>query len=77
MGFDNLGLEVLASHSDEASLESFMQHLDPDRLAWLVNGGWLAQAELDAFAVARQKFMESAEAYTLWMMVMVCGEKPE
>ena len=77
VGFDNLGLEVLASHSDEASLESFMQHLDPDRLGWLVNGGWLSQAELDAFAVARQKFMELAEAYTLWMMVMVCGEKPE
>lgn len=77
VGFDNLELEVVASHSDEKPLESFMRHLDPQRLAWLVSGGWLTQGELDAFAAAWQTFMASAGSYTLWMMVMVCGEKPE
>lgn len=75
-GFDNLELEILASHSDESGIEAFLQHIDPDRLQSLVSAGLLSEQELEQFRAARAQFADLPGAYTLWMTLMVCGEKP-
>ncbi len=53
-----------------------MRDIDPDRMRSLVKNGFLSEAVLERFRVALTAFTASPEAYTLWLSVMVCGEKP-
>jgi ubiquinone/menaquinone biosynthesis C-methylase UbiE len=75
-GFVNLDLEILASHSDESSIEAFLQHIDPDRLQSLVSSGLMSAQDLENFRAARAQFASTPGAYTLWESLMVGGEKP-
>ena len=38
-GFQDLNLELIASHSDELGMDAFLPQLDPDFLSQLVNVG--------------------------------------
>lgn len=75
-GFDTLRVEVLASHSAEIGVEPFLQHIDPDRMRSLVAGGLLSEGELEEYRAALATFRALPGAYTLWLSLMVCGEKP-
>lgn len=75
-GFGNLDLEALASHSADIGVESFLQHVDPDRMLSLVERGLLSKQDLEAFRVALARFSALPDAYTLWLSLMMCGEKP-
>jgi ubiquinone/menaquinone biosynthesis C-methylase UbiE len=75
-GFCNLDLEALASHSDRIGVEAFLQHIDPDRLIALVNSGRLSEQDLERYRAALAAFRAAPDAYTLWLTLMVCGEKP-
>jgi ubiquinone/menaquinone biosynthesis C-methylase UbiE len=76
-GFGNLDLEVLASHSETIGVEPFLQHIDPDRLRWLVSRDLLSEQDLERFRVALTRFLASPDRYTLWLSLMICGEKPQ
>lgn len=75
-GFQNMDLEVLASHSGNTRIESFLEYIHPDRLQSLVQAGLLTAEELEQFGAAHRAFLEEPEPYTLWLGLMVCGEKP-
>jgi ubiquinone/menaquinone biosynthesis C-methylase UbiE len=75
-GFEEIELEVLASHSDTTGVEAFMQQLDPDRLVALVDAGLLASDDLERFRAARMRFIEAPGAYTIWLGLMAGGVKP-
>ncbi|MCE7987363.1 MAG: hypothetical protein DYG89_39860 [Caldilinea sp. CFX5] len=65
------------SYRDAIGIDSFMQHTDPNRLRFLVNTSLLTEPPLEAFCVARQAFMASPEAYTLWLSLMIGGEQTQ
>ena len=75
-GFHNLDLEVLAGHSGNRGIEPFLEHIDPDRLLPLVKTGLMSAEELEQFRASRTKFQASPEPFTLWLSLMICGEKP-
>lgn len=74
-GFCNLDLEVLASHSGVDGVERFLEQLDPDRLTPLVTAGLLTEHELEAFRASRTAFRDAKEPFTIWLGLMLCGEK--
>lgn len=76
VGFSNLDLEAIASHSDGVDIELFLQHIDPDRLQWLVTRDLLSEEDLAKYRVALKQFLASPDPYTLWLSLMICGEKP-
>lgn len=75
-GFQNIDIEVLAGHSGEIGIATYMQHLDPDRMVPLVTNGLLSAEELALFRASYEQFLAAPDAYTLWLGFMVCGEKP-
>jgi SAM-dependent methyltransferase len=75
-GFSNIDLEALVSHSDSIGVESFLQHIDPDRLISLVKRGLLSEHDFERYRVALTAFKAAPEAYTLWLTLIICGEKP-
>jgi SAM-dependent methyltransferase len=75
-GFCNLDLEAVATHSDTIGVEPFLRNIDPDRMLSLVKLGLITEQDLERFRVALTKFSASPEAYTLWLSLMMCGEKP-
>lgn len=75
-GFSQIELEVVASHSAEGGVAPFLRHIDPDRMRSLVTQGLLAAEDLERYRAALTAFAASPDAYTLWLMVMICGEKP-
>ncbi len=76
-GFCNIDVEVLASHSENIGVESFLRHIDPDRMNSLVKLGLLSEQDLERYRAALTTFLASPEAYTLWLSLMICGEKPQ
>ena len=52
------------------------QHIDPDRLQSLVQHDYVAAADFDRYRDALARFAAAPEAYTLWLSILVCGEKP-
>jgi ubiquinone/menaquinone biosynthesis C-methylase UbiE len=76
-GFRNQDLEVIAGHSDNLGVEPFLEQIDPDRMLPLVKMGLLSEQDLELFRVSRTEFLDSPEPYTLWLSLMVCGEKPQ
>jgi ubiquinone/menaquinone biosynthesis C-methylase UbiE len=75
-GFHNLDLEVVASHSGNVGVEPFLRQIDPDRMLPLVKMDLMSAQELEQFRVSHTKFLDSPEPYTLWLSLMICGEKP-
>ena len=75
-GFDNLDLEVVASHSDNIGIEPFLPQIDPDRLRPLVRMGLMSDPELERIRVSVTKYLASPEPYLLMLSLMICGEKP-
>ena len=75
-GFCNLELDVIASDSVDKGVEPFLQHIEPDRMRSLVELGLLSEQDLERFREALTHFAGTPEAYTLWLSLMICGEKP-
>lgn len=75
-GFAMPQLEVIGSHSAERGIDSYLQHLNPDRMQPLVEKGLLSADELERFRTAIAKWVKNPGAYTLWLTLMVCAEKP-
>ncbi len=75
-GFVNLDLEIIASHSDDEGIESFLPQIDPERAAPLLKMGLISEAEMAGLRAAQARFLAATEPYVLMAMLMVCGEKP-
>lgn len=75
-GFKNLDLELIAEHSDDVGIESFLPQIDPDRLLPLVQFGLMTEAELEAIRASRANFLASPNPFILTVSFMVCGTKP-
>ena len=76
-GFCNIDLEAIGSHSANREMDSFLQHLNPDRMQPLVDSKLLSQKDLDAFRAVLTEWASIPDAYTLWISLMICAEKPE
>jgi ubiquinone/menaquinone biosynthesis C-methylase UbiE len=74
--FGNIDLEVVASHSADSGVEPFLRHINPDRMLSLVGRDLLSEQDLERFRAALTAFAALPDAYTLWLSLMVCGEKP-
>ena len=75
-GFCNIDLEVIGSHSASRGLESYLQHLNPDRMQSLVDNRFLTSEELDNYRTALNNWVALPNAYTLWISLMIGAEKP-
>ena len=75
-GFRTIDLEVVGSHSAESGVEPFLRHIHPDRMLSLVKGGLLSEEDLERFRAALTAWAALPDAYTLWLSLMICGEKP-
>jgi ubiquinone/menaquinone biosynthesis C-methylase UbiE len=76
-GFRTIELEVVGSHSAGSGVEPFLRHIHPDRMRSLVTGGLLSEEDLERFRAALTAWAALPDAYTLWLSLMLCGEKPE
>lgn len=76
-GFANVEVEAIASHSAEVGVENFLQHIHPDRMRSLVERGLLSEHDLEQFRAALAAFTAQPDAYTLWLMLMICAEKSQ
>ncbi len=75
-GFATPRLDAIASHSADRGIDSYLQHLQPDRMQPLVAKGLLSDEELEQFRSAIIAWAAHPDAYTLWITLMVCAEKP-
>jgi ubiquinone/menaquinone biosynthesis C-methylase UbiE len=75
-GFRNIEVEALASQSAERGVESFLRHLDPERMRPLVADGLLSEEDFERFRAAFVAYAAAPDAYTLWLSFLACGEKP-
>lgn len=74
-GFGEIDIEVVASHSAKSGVEPYLRNISPDRMRSLVESGLLSVEELERFRVALTAWAASPDAYTLWLSLMICGEK--
>jgi len=74
--FANIEVEVVATDSSASGVAAYLQHIDPARMQSLVKLGLLSAAELAQYSDALKTFLATPDAYTLWLSLMVCGEKP-
>ncbi len=75
-GFCAIDVEVVATHSAESGVEPFLRNISPERMRSLVEHGLLSEEELERFRAALTAFAVLPDAYTLWLSLMICGEKP-
>jgi ubiquinone/menaquinone biosynthesis C-methylase UbiE len=75
-GFRTVELEVVGTHSAGTGVESFLRHIHPDRMLSLVKRGLLSEENLERFRDALTAWAALPDAYTLWLSLMICGEKP-
>lgn len=75
-GFRNLDLEVLAGHSGLRGVEPFLQQIHPDRMQSLVHMKLLSAQEFEHYRDSYAAFVDTPETFTLWLSLIVCGEKP-
>jgi len=75
-GFRTIELEVVGSHSASSGVEPFLRHIHPNRMRSLVTGGLLSEEDLERFRAALTAWAALPDAYTLWLSLMICGEKP-
>jgi ubiquinone/menaquinone biosynthesis C-methylase UbiE len=74
--FCNIDLEAVVTHSADSGVEPFLRHIDPDRMLSLVRRGLLSEEDLERFRAALAAFVALPDSYTLWLSLMICGEKP-
>jgi hypothetical protein len=70
-------VEVVGSHSADRGVEPFLRHIHPDRMRSLIERGLLSEEDLERFRAALTAWTALPDAYTLWLSLMLCGEKPE
>ncbi len=75
-GFQDLDLEVIAHHSDDLGIETFLPQMDPDRALPLLRAGLLSEEEVDALRAARDRFLAAPEPYIMMLSLMVGGTRP-
>ena len=51
--------------------------IDPDRLLLLVRTGLMTEAEVTRIRVARERFLEAANAALYTLTFLACGQKPK
>jgi ubiquinone/menaquinone biosynthesis C-methylase UbiE len=73
--FRNIELEVIGSHSAGSGVEPFLRHIHPERMRSLVKSGLLSEEDLERFRAALTAWAALPDAYTLWLSLMICGEK--
>jgi len=78
-GFCDIEIEVVASHSADTGVESYMQNIDPARehIRSLVTNGYLTADVLERYRIALDKWAQLPQAYTMWLSLLVCGVKPQ
>lgn len=74
-GFRQIDVEAVATHSAERGVEPFLLNIDPERMRSLVKRGLLSEQDLERFRAALAAFAALPDAYTLWLSLMICGEK--
>jgi ubiquinone/menaquinone biosynthesis C-methylase UbiE len=74
-GFRHIEVEAVATHSAERGVEPFLLNIAPERMRSLVERGLLSAQDLERFRAALTAFAAVPDAYTLWLSLMICGEK--
>lgn len=74
-GFRQIDVEAVATHSAERGVEPFLLNIDPERMRSLVERGLLSEQDHEGFRAALTAFAALPDAYTLWLSLMICGEK--
>lgn len=75
-GYQQVELDGIAIHSDEAGLVECFPQLDPLPLQRLVATGQLSAEEFNELREAHQAFVASGDPYALILLFMACGVKP-
>jgi len=75
-GYDHLGLNVLAFHSDELGLQAFLPQYDPERFRAFVVPGGLSADEWENYRQAYSQFLATADVLILQLMILASGTKP-
>lgn len=76
-GFGASDLEVVGSHSTNRGIEPYLQIINPERMRSLVEGGFLSEEDFERFRAALAAWAALPDAYTLWLSLMICAEKPD
>jgi len=75
-GYVQLGLDVLAFHSDELGLHAFLPQYDPERyLAFILPGG-LSADEWEQYRAAYARFLAEPDALIIQLIMLASGTKP-
>ncbi|MEZ4618810.1 MAG: hypothetical protein R2867_25300 [Caldilineaceae bacterium] len=74
--FTNIDVEAVASDSSTRGVADYLQHIHPDRMQSLVKAGLLTEEQLVGYSAALDTYLATPDAYTLWLSLLVCGEKP-
>ena len=76
-GFVNIDMEILAVDSSGSDIETFLKHINPDRMQSLVAQGFLSAEDFEHYRAALASFLAVPGAYSVWLSLMSCGEKPQ
>ncbi|MEZ4677038.1 MAG: methyltransferase domain-containing protein [Caldilineaceae bacterium] len=74
--FTNIDVDAVASDSSPRGVADYLQHIHPDRMQSLVKAGLLTEEQLVGYSAALDTYLATPDAYTLWLSLLVCGEKP-
>lgn len=75
-GFQNLDVEAVVSHSGDKGLDFYYPHLNPTRMAPLVEAGLLTEEEESVLRDVVTRFFASDQSFYMRVLVVACGEKP-
>ena len=75
-GYQQVELDSIAIHSDEAGLVECFPQLDPLPMQTLVRAGQLSVEEFTELRATHQAFVASGDPFALILMFMACGVKP-
>ncbi|HEU5089554.1 MAG TPA: methyltransferase domain-containing protein [Roseiflexaceae bacterium] len=76
-GFVNIDMEIVAADSAGSEIEAFLGHIGPDRMQSLVAQGFLSAEDFERYRAALASFLAVPGAYSVWLSLMSCGEKPQ
>jgi len=75
-GYVELGLDVLAVHSDELGLTPFLPQYDPERYRAFIAPGGLSTDDWEHYRQAYAQFKADPDAYVLQLIMLASGTKP-
>ncbi|MBN3527354.1 class I SAM-dependent methyltransferase [Paenibacillus apiarius] len=75
-GYADLDLKLIAAHSDEIGIRSFLPQVDADEMRTMVDNGFVTEEEVAAVEKGVAAFLDTAHPYALLIMMAVCGSKP-